>query len=91
MAADDGSPKNPYKNYSVQDIEATEFGTYVIQVGDDLFAHNGKQAFSKQRAEMFFDDIIVGLHHMKKNGNDIEREDAEKCLLFLKIHPLRIH
>lgn len=85
------SKKSPYRNYSIEDIAMTEFGTYVIQVGDDLFSYNGKMGFSRKRAEMFYDDIIVGLHDMKKNGNHIEQEDAIKCLLFLKIFPLRIH
>ncbi len=85
------SKKSPYKNYSVEDIAATEFGTYVIQVGDDLFSYNGKMGFNLQRAEMFYDDIIAGLHDMKKNGSKTEKEDAVKCLLLLKIFPLRIH
>lgn len=84
-------PESPYRNYSVEDIAATEFGTYVIQVGDDLFSYNGKMGFSAKRAEMFYDDIIAGLHHMKENGNDVEKEDAQKCLLLLRIFPLRIH
>jgi hypothetical protein len=83
--------KSPYKNYSIEDIAITEFGHYVIQVGNELFSYNGKTAFSLQRAEMFYDDIIGNLNEMKKSENKIEREDAEQCLLFLKIIPLRIH
>lgn len=82
---------SPYRHYSVEDIAMTEFGTYVIQVGDDLFSYNGKMGFSAKRAEMFYDDIIAGLNDMKKNGNKIEKEDALKCLLLLRIFPLRIH
>lgn len=88
---DKGSKKSPYRNYSVEDIAATEFNTYVIQVGDDLFSYNGKMGFSLKRAEMFYDDILGGLHEMKKSGNKIEKEDAIKCLLLLRIFPLRIH
>lgn len=84
--------KSAFRSYSEEDIAATEFGTFVIQVGDDFFATpNGKMAFSLQRAEMFYDDILGGLLAMKKEGTDIEKEDARKCLLLLRIYPLRIH
>lgn len=86
------SKKSAYRNYSEEDIAATEFGTYVIQVGDDLFqAPNGKMAFNKERAEMFYEDIFGGLMAMSKEGDDIEKEDARKCMLHLRIMPLRIH
>jgi hypothetical protein len=93
MPSKSGPPKkSPYRSYSEEDIAATEFGTFVIQVGDDLFSTpNGKMAFNLQRAEMFYEDILGSLHAMKKEGNDIEREDAEKCLLLLRIMPLKIH
>lgn len=86
-----GPEKSPYRNYSVEDIAVTEFGTYVIQVGDDLFSYNGKMGFSLKRAEMFYDDIMGNLLDMKKNGTQTEQEDASKCLLFLRMYPLRIH
>ena len=89
---DDDSKKSVYRGYSEEDIAATELGTYVIQVGNDLFqAPNGKMAFSLDRAEMFYDDILGGLIAMKKEGSDLEKEDAAACLLHLRIFPLRIH
>lgn len=87
----EGPKKSPYRNYSVEDIAATELGTYVIQVGDDFFSHGGKMGFSLSRAEMFYDDILSGLNHMKKSGNEIEKQDALKCLLLLRMYPLKIH
>lgn len=89
---DDGIKKSAYRHYSEEDIAQTESGTYVIQVGGDLFqSPNGKMGFNKDRAEMFYADIMGGLTAMKKDGNDLEKEDAEKCLLNLRIVPLRIH
>lgn len=88
--ADKKVSKSPYGKYSLEDIIQAEAGNYVIQVGDDLFSYNGKMAFSRRRAEMFYDDIIAGLNDMKKNGNDIEKEDAVKCLLLLRMMPFRI-
>jgi hypothetical protein len=93
MPTRSGTPKSSaYKFYSEEDIAATEFGTFVVQVGDDLFqAPNGKMAFNKERAEMFYDDILGGLTAMRKEGTDVEKEDAQKCLLHLRIMPLRFH
>ena len=82
--------KSPFGKYTVDEVIQAEAGNYVIQVGDDLFTYNGKMAFSRQRAEMFYDDIIAGLNDMKKNGSKIEREDAVKCLLLLRMLPFRI-
>lgn len=70
---------------------ATESGNYVIQVGGDFFSHNGKMAFSKQRAEHFFENVLIGLMEMRQHGTDAEYEDATACLLNLRIIPLRIH
>lgn len=83
--------KSPFGKYSVKEIEAVERGSYVIQVGDDLFSYNGKMGFSLQRAESFYADIMNGLQEMKKSENQLERDDAMKCLLLLKIFPFRIH
>lgn len=89
--AKEKEPKSPFGKYSEKEIEAVERGSYVIQVGDDLFSYNGKMGFSLQRAESFYADIMGGLHEMKKSENEVERQDAMKCLLLLKIFPFRIH
>lgn len=83
--------QSPYKNYSLDEIASAESGNYVIQVGDDFFSYNGKIGFSRQRAEMFYDDVMAGLNEMKETGSDLEKEDAVKCLLLLRMFPLRIH
>ncbi len=83
--------KSPYGQHSIDDVIALEAGNYVIQIGGELFSYNGKIAFSRERADKFFDEILEGLHDMKKNGSPEDQEDAVKALLLLKIHPLRIH
>ena len=84
--------KSPYGSFSVQEVMEAEAGTYVIQVGADLFSlPNGKMAFSKDRAEYFYQEVRRGLLHMKENGEEHERKEAHECLLYLKIHPLRIN
>jgi hypothetical protein len=82
---------NPFGIYSFEDVLAAESGNYIIQIGAEIFSWKGKAAFTREKAEMFYDDILGGLNEMKKSKNEIEREDALKCLLFLKIYPFRIH
>lgn len=83
--------KSPYGKFSIQDVAEAEAGHFVIQVGADLFSYNDKMAFNKERTEKFFEDILNGLNDMKENGSKEEREDALKCLINLRIYPLRIH
>lgn len=85
------STKSPYLNYSEAEIAATEYGIYVIQVGGDFFSSNGKMGFTKERAEMFFDNVVNGLNDLVNNGTDQEVADATTCLCNLRIMPLRIH
>ena len=88
---DEKNEKGPYGNYSIQDVIEAEAGHYVIQVGGDLFSYNGKMAFSRDRTNRFYVDILNGLNHMKEHGSELEKEDALRCLLFLRVYPLRIH
>lgn len=83
--------KSPYRRYSVEEVMDAENGNYVIQVGGDLFSYNGKMAFSKARADKFYDNVMAGLHDLKKHGSDVEQDDAIKCLFHLKVFPLRIN
>lgn len=91
IMSDKVPPKSPYINYTEEEIMATESGHYVIQVGSDFFSYNGKMAFSKERAEHFYDTVIAGLVDMRINGTEAEFADATACLLNLRIMPLRIH
>jgi hypothetical protein len=89
--SDETPPKSPYLNYTEEEILATEKGIFVIQIGADLFSHNGKMGFTKDRAEQFYDNIVMGLEDLRENGTDIEKEDAFACLCNLRIMPLKIH
>lgn len=87
----DPPAKSPYGNYSEHDVMLVESGHYFIQVGSDIFSFDGKMAFTRDRAEHFFDGIFKDLTLMKKNGNDVEQKDAKACLLWLRIFPMRVH
>ena len=85
-------PKNPYADYTMEQIMAVELGKFVIQVGGDLLqSESGKMAFSKDRTEELFDQLFISLNEMKKSPDPQEREDALACLKHLHIWPLRIH
>jgi hypothetical protein len=91
MAEENGEPKSPYGQYSEHDIVLVEAGNYFIQVGNDIFTVDGKMAFSRKRAEFFFDGIQKDLTLLKKNGTSLEQEDANACLLLLRIIPMKVH
>lgn len=69
-----------------------EAGNYYIQIADGMFeSETGKLAFSKERAEAFYDQILAGLIDMRKNGTPEEKEEAIACMLNFRIIPLRFH
>lgn len=83
--------KSPYGQYSLEEVMMVEAGHYFIQVGGDVFSYDGKMAFSRDRAEMFYDNILKDLNSMKTNGDERSKSDAKSCLLHLRICPMRIH
>lgn len=84
--------KSPYGKFSIEDITKAETDHFVIQIGSELFAlPNGKMAFTKERIDALYEEVLEGLNIMRKEGTDIEQEQALQGLLLLKIHPLRIH
>lgn len=84
--------KSVYGQHSLEDVLHAEAGNYYIQIGDNMFeSETGKLAFNKDRAEAFYEQILSGLIHMKKSGNQEDREEAILCMLNLRIVPLRFH
>lgn len=92
IMSDKAPPKSAYKYYTEEQIKTSEEGHYVIQVGPDFYSsETGKMGFSKERVEQLFETVIIGLYEMKQHGTDQECADADKCLLNLRIMPLKIH
>ncbi len=83
--------KSPYGQYTIEDVVAVEAGHYYIQVGSEIYAHNEKMAFVRDRTEALYDSIFEDLTAMKKHGTKRQKKDAEICLMHLKIFPMRIH
>mgnify|MGYP001563774016 CR=1 FL=1 len=89
---DKGLEKSPYGQHSIGDVLDAENGNYYLQVGEEIFSTDlGKMAFNKDRVEHFYQKTWNGLLYIIKTGSEEEKLDAYKCLLSLKIHPLRIH
>lgn len=91
MSDEKKDPKSPYGQYTEHEVMLVEAGHYFIQVGSDIFSYDGKMAFSRSRAEHFYDSIFKDLTAMKENGNKQEQADAKTCLGLLRIFPMRIH
>lgn len=86
------SNKSPYRQHSVEDVIKAETGNYYIQIGDGMFeSEQGKLAFSKERAEAFYDQIREGLLDMQKKGSQEDKDEAMFCLMNFRIIPLRFH
>lgn len=83
--------KSAYISYSEEDVAKTENGNYVIQVGADFFSYNSQVGFPLKEAELFYYDVMSGLIELKSSKDALDREDAVKCLLLLKMYPLRFH
>lgn len=84
--------KSPYRDYSIEEVMATEAGAYYIQLGTSIFeSETGKLAFNKDRAEEFFEMAYLGLQDLKANGTYAEKEEATNALLHFRIIPLKFH
>ena len=92
MSEENEDPKNkPYGQYTEEDVLMVEYGHYYVQVGGDIFSRDGKMAFTRARAEHFYDGILKDLNDIKETGTRREKEDAKSCLLWLRIIPMRVH
>ena len=84
--------KNPYSDYTIEQIMEVEQGKYVIQIGSDFLSNeNGKMAFEKELAEELYDSVLSGLNEMKESKDENDRAEAINSLNTLRLIPLRIH
>lgn len=84
--------RSPYGRHSLERIAEAENGNYYIQIGGDIYStSDGKIFFSKPTVEKRYDYLMKELQTMVESGSKIEKADAFGCLLYLRIHPLRIH
>lgn len=83
--------KSPFVNYTEEEVFASEFATYFIQVGSDVFNLDGRWVFSKKSASIYYNKILRQLLDDMINGEERDRKNAERVLLNLKVVPLKLH
>lgn len=83
--------KSPFLGFEVDDVLYAEANFYVVQVGEDLFEHKGKMAFSKDKAILYYNQILEELTDMYHTGTPNDRKRAKVGLSYLKVLPLRIN
>jgi hypothetical protein len=88
----DKKEKSPYKDHTIEEVIATEKDAYYIQIDNTMFeSPSGKLAFTKERADKFYEQVMHGLLQMRESGTEAEKKEAIECLTNLRIVPLRFH
>jgi hypothetical protein len=82
---------NPYVNGTIEEVAAAERTSYFIIVGERVFAYHSQMAFSKDDAHFHFQKLKEFYLEVIQSGNTIEKTEAVKNLLTLKVMPLRIN
>lgn len=84
--------KNIFRSkLTLEEIAFAEANHYYIQVGEDTVEYQGRQTFSKDRAEYLFFELLESMKHMAKKGNKQEKQTAIFGLLNFRICPVRLH
>jgi hypothetical protein len=83
--------KDPFVNYTTEQVFASEALLYVIQVGADVFEVEGQWFFVKKAATVYYNKILRELMKDIYKGTTKEQKRAKKILGTLKIVPLRMH
>lgn len=91
MSDDKKEKKEVFGQYTVEEVAVIEFGHYYLQVGADIFSYNDKLAFSRDRAEHFYDSVLRDLIVMEKSKDPVAKQDAKSCMLHLRICKMRLH
>ena len=82
--------KNPFVNYTPEQVFLSESMLYVIQVGSEVFERDGQWFFVKKSAKLYYNRILKELLKQLHNGTAREQKRAKKILIDFKIVPLRM-
>lgn len=83
--------KDPFVNYTTEQIFASEAMLYVIHVGQDVFVVDGQWFFVKKAATSYYNKILRAIMRDIYKGTVKEQKKAKKLLGTLKMVPLRMH
>lgn len=88
-----GKPKkkDPFVNYTTEQIFASEALLYVIHVGDDVLTVDGQWFFVKKAATVYYNKVLKAIMKDVYEGNSKQQKKAKKLLATLQILPLRMH
>jgi hypothetical protein len=83
--------KGPFRGYSEKEVLEAEASSFVIQCGNDYWSNNsGDFVFTQSQAERHYNSLLSNIILTLKEGNEMQKRSARKCLEKLWILPLRI-
>lgn len=83
--------KDPFVNYTTQQIFISESMLYVLQVGRDVFEADGQWFFVEKTAIKYYNQILRLLMDDLEKGTPRQQRRANKALQNFRILPLRMH
>jgi len=83
--------KDPFVNYTVEQIFISESMLYILQVGREVFEVDGQWFFVKATVANHYKKIFNMLVDDLKNGTPREKRRANKIMPDLRILPFRMH
>jgi len=83
--------KSPFRGFTVAEINRAERDSFVVQVGNDLYAKDGDFIFTLSQAEKHYETLLMNILLTIDEGNHRQKDAAMKCLARLHILPLRLH
>lgn len=84
--------KDPFVNYTTEQIFISESMLFVIQMGKDVFEdHEGQWFFVEKTVKKHYNRILVELMDNLYHGDKKQQKHAMKLMENFKILPLRMH
>lgn len=83
--------KEPFVNYTVEEVLAAEACSFVVIAGSDVFDSKGRWVFDKNGAIRQHNKILREVMRIINTGTKAQQKNAKRVLDTLRIEPLRIH
>jgi hypothetical protein len=83
--------KNPYLNFTLDELARAESCCYAIQLGNDFYSHNDQCVFKKSQIIRHYNKILDELVYLLNNGSEKEKKKARFYIERFHVHPLRVH
>ena len=83
--------KGPFVGLTLSEVNQVERDSYVLQIGNDLYARDGEMVFTASQVEKHYETLLSNILHTLDSGTERQRVAAMKCLERLHILPLKLH